>query len=193
MTPDDQLPSDLQDVARRLEHSRTQATPLELDALEQRIRRRVDPGRRRPGRIALMLRFNAMALLLTVGLVLTSSVSVVLAAKAAQDSKSQSTSVTAPQDAAACEYTETVTQTFTGTGGPGNSNATITITFDCGTRTICIDSSKGISNYQFNNKPKVENFGDPLHICVAVPPGATSITIKAGTTVITFQIPATAP
>ena len=79
---------------------------------------------------------------------------------------------------------------FTGTGGPGNSNATITVFYYCGDRTICIESTKGISNFQFNNAAKVENFGDPTEICLAVPPGATSITIKAGTTVITFNIPA---
>src|SRR3712207_7619054 len=33
----------------------------------------------------------------------------------------------------------------------GNSSATITVTYFCGQRTLCIDSSKGISNYDFDN------------------------------------------
>ena len=181
-----ELPPDLEDVAQRLTQSRTQPSELELDEIRQRVHRRAATGSRRVGRLGMLLRVNGMATLLTAGLILTTGASAVLAAKAVTGGKSTAVpSMYAPKDASGCQYKES----FTGTGGGGNSNATITVFYFCGDRTICIKSTKGISNFKFNNQAKVENFGDPTEICLAVPPGATSITIKSGTTVFTFQIP----
>ena len=186
----DKLPPDLEDVAQRLTQARTQSTPLELEDLRGRVQRRAARRPRSVGRLGMLLRVNGMATLLTSGLILTTGASAVLAAKAVTGGSKGGGTISAPKDAAACEYTESHSDTYTGTQGKGNSNATISVTYFCGQRTLCMDSSKGISNYKFNNAAKVEVADTDEEICLPVPPGATSITIKSGTTTYTFQIPA---
>jgi hypothetical protein len=81
---DGQLPEDLRDIAERLSAARVTPSPFELDELCRRVYRRVERGRRLPrrSRFATAPRMNFVAVLLTLGLVLTSGVGVVLASGA---------------------------------------------------------------------------------------------------------------
>jgi len=80
---DDQLPEDLRDIAARLSAARATPTALELDELRRRVHARVGRAGRSPQRhgFAGALRTKLVAVLLTMGLVLTSGAGVVLASE----------------------------------------------------------------------------------------------------------------
>jgi uncharacterized repeat protein (TIGR02543 family) len=77
---DEHLPEDLRDIAERLSAARVTLSPLELDDLRRRVHGRAGRPRRAPrGSFARALRGHLVAVVLTLGLVLTSGVGVVLA------------------------------------------------------------------------------------------------------------------
>jgi hypothetical protein len=136
------------------------------------------------------LRRRLVATLLTGGLVLATGASAVLASTALTGTSSTSyNSWTNPHDAGFCQYNDSYSKTFTGTTTRGSSAASITVTYDCKTKTVCITSTKGISNYTVYGDPKVEVRTEITKICFAVDSDASSITVKAGTTSHTFAIP----
>jgi hypothetical protein len=76
-----ELPEDLRDIAARLSAARVTPSRLELDDLCRRVYARVEraEGSPRRGRLVGRLRMNFAAVMLTLGLVLTSGAGVVLA------------------------------------------------------------------------------------------------------------------
>src|ERR1700689_2766289 len=77
---DDHLPEDLRDIAERLPAARVTLSPLEADELRRRVHARAGRARRAPRRgLAHVLRAHLVAVVLTLGLVLTSGVGVVFA------------------------------------------------------------------------------------------------------------------
>ena len=134
-----------------------------------------------------------VAILLTMGLVLSLGTSAVIASTALTSGGSttySSSNWSDPADAGFCQYREEYSKTFTGTTWSGNSAATITVTYNCKTKTVCITSTKGISNYTVEGDDKVEVRNESTKICFAVDPDASTVTVKSGTTSYTFQIPA---
>jgi hypothetical protein len=79
---EEHLPEDLRDIAERLTEARATFTPLELDDLHGRLRRRTERRRGTPGRrrFATRFRMNSVAGLVAAGLMLTSGAGAVIAA-----------------------------------------------------------------------------------------------------------------
>jgi hypothetical protein len=178
---------DLNDIAERLRAARPQPTAPELDGMWQTVRRRTAGG---ASQARVRVRGHLMATLLTVGLVFAMGSSAVIASTALTGgSQTTYTSYTQPKDAGFCQYNDPYTKTFTGTTTKGSSAATLTVTYDCTTKTFCIYSSKGISNYTVYGMPKVEVKTQTTKICFTLSTTPQSVTVKSGTTSYTFVIP----
>lgn len=110
---DDQLPDDVRDIAERLSASRATFTPLELDALRQRVQMRVKRAPARRGMVARM-RARWVAVLLAAGLTLSSGAGVVLACTSIGGGSQtfDTTSFHYARDASYCQYHGPFTQTL---------------------------------------------------------------------------------
>lgn len=183
MHDDHRLPSELEPVADTLRAARHEPSGLELDALHQRVFTAGPRAPRGGGRRSLVGSLLATAALLASG-------ATAMVAAGQVTGSSSYTPVEGAGQAGACQYAES----YTGTSSKGNSNATLTMAYGCAEqRTVCVTSTKAISNYQFvPGSEKVEIRGtETYEICEVVPDDATGVALKSGTTAYSFTLPGT--
>jgi hypothetical protein len=76
---EEHLPEDVRDIAERLTESRASFTPIELDGLRERLKRRLGQGSPSHGRRLSRLRMKSIAGVAAIGLMLTAGAGVVIA------------------------------------------------------------------------------------------------------------------
>lgn len=146
-----ELPDDLREIGEHLAQSRAEFTPLELDELHGRLRRRAEQAPRRAPLLR-RLRLNSLAGMLSAALLLTTGGGVVLAAGALGGGHTssfndpfgsgfrntfQGTSLKHDRDASDCEYRGPVTHVFTFETPFGD--LTVTVTIFCGHVTVHVE------------------------------------------------------
>ena len=177
---DDQLPEDLRDIAERLTEARATFSPLELDALNGRLRRRFERSPR-SRRFAAGLRMKSVAGLGALGLMLTSGAGVVIASSEIGGGHDtfNGTRLHNTRDSSECEYKgrHEKDEEFTDQHG---KEIDVRIVFDCREFKFHIEDS-GHFNWVENGKEHSSwNSTDGT-----APTGTTGLTIKTGHSSIT--------
>jgi hypothetical protein len=144
--PDDHLPDDLNDIARRLVESREDVSGLELDTMRQRVQQRVRRAPRQQSRMGRRLRRNAVATALTSALLMTVGTGAVLACwnyggSTFPDQKD-------PKESAGCVYHGPYVWTFS--YASSHSKLTVTVTYDCKKVKVTFYCPRGITKYGFS-------------------------------------------
>jgi uncharacterized protein YceK len=151
---DDHLPEDLRDIAARLSAARSTPSALELDELRRRVHGRVGRAGRTPQRrsFARVLRMNFVAVMLTMGLVLTSGVGVVLAGQSfggGGDSNTYgNTSFKGYENASWCQYHGPWSSSWS--GKTKHSSWTVSVVWDCKHLTVHFSCGESFG-YKFGN------------------------------------------
>jgi len=182
---DEHLPADLRDIAERLTESRVTFTPLELDALNGRLRTRFQRAPRRRGLVT-RLRMSSVAGLVAVGLMLTTGVGAVLACTSLGGGGNsyggdpfhgvfQTTSFHHERDASFCQYRGPITKVIVIHTPRGI--LIITITIFCGHVHVHI-TFIGPFGFRFGHDPFDNIRGSSCD--TDAPDGATSLTVNAG-------------